>query len=367
VYKSAAQSPHVRPAWGVIGNFAKQLPWVQLPAVHLCPTDGDPGVSPQGEDEITPLPTQTELALEATQDGTPGTASVSGCTTADGTMNINFEKLVDGNWMTASSAHPTLEQNHYEVLNWSVGVGHWRVRAVFPPQGDYLKSESDYKEFEIKSGPTGTGPLPTETFLTLDGFQNGAPGSASVSGNVFLSDGTTPVTGTVNVNFEKLDKGVWTGPNTAPRTLVNGHYEVRNWGVGVGHWRVRAVFPAQGNYAESFSNFHEFDIQRVPTNTFLTVNQVVNGQPGHVSVSGNVFRSSDNTPAIGTVNVNFEKLDKGVWTGPNTAPRTLVNGHYEVLNWGVGVGQWRVRAVFFEQGDYAESDSEFHQFEIKAR
>jgi hypothetical protein len=366
VYKSAAQSPHVRPAWGVIGNFANQQPWTQLPAVHLCPTDGDPSASNQADGESTPLSTQTELTLNATQDGTPGTASVSGCTTAVGTMNVNFEKFMDSKWTLASTAHPTPDSNRYAVLNWAVGVGQWRVRAVSPKDGEHLSSESDYKEFVIKSGPTETRPLPTDTFLTMDGFQNGAPGSASVSGNVFRSGGNTPVIGTVNVNFQRLVGVNWMLESTAQRTLVNGHYEVRNWGVGVGQWRVRAVFPAQGDYDGSESNYHEFSIQPVATNAFITVNQVLPGQPGHVSVSGHVLRTNGN-PVSGTVNVNFDKIEGGAWTYKSTAQPQLVNGGYEVRNWGVGVGQWRVRAVFPAQGDYASSESEYHEFVVNAR
>jgi len=79
-----------------------------------------------------------------------------------------------------------------------------------------------------------------------------------------------------------------------------------------------------------------------------------------------VFHSGTSTPATGTVNVNFNKLVNGTWTYINTAQRTLVNGHYEVLNWAVGVGQWRVRAVFPEQGDYTSSESEYHAFEVKS-
>jgi hypothetical protein len=184
-----------------------------------------------------------------------------------------------------------------------------------------------------------------------------------VSGNVFRSGTSTPATGTVNVNFNKLVNGTWTYMSTAQRPLLNGHYDVLNWGVGVGDWRVRAVFPEQGDYAASESNYHEFSIQRVATNTYLTLGQVRNGTPGSVSVSGNVLRANG-APVSGTVNVNFNKLVNGTWTYMNTAQRTLVNGHYDVLNWGVGVGDWRVRAVFPEQGDYAYSESDYHYFTV---
>ncbi|TMQ05926.1 MAG: hypothetical protein E6J91_39425 [Deltaproteobacteria bacterium] len=262
-----------------------------------------------------------------------------GCATADGTVNVNFDKLEGGAWT------------------------YWRARAVFPAQGDYSTSESNYHDFEIKPVPA---PVPTETFLTLDSYQNGAPGTVSVSGHVFVAGGTTPATGTVNVNFDKLEGGAWTYKNTASRTLVNGYYEVLNWAVGVGQWRVRAVFPAQGNYASSASNYHEFSIQPVATNAFITINQVLPGQPGHVSVSGHVLRANG-TPAMGTVNVNFDKVESGSWTYKDTASRTLVNGYYEVLNWAVGVGQWRVRAVFPAQGDYSGSESDYHEFVVNAR
>lgn len=362
VYKSKSEDSHIRPAWDVIGNFASQNPWIQLPGVHICPTD-ETG-TPDDESEIK-LSTQMDLTLDA-QNGAPGAASVSGCVTAtDGTVNVIFEKFVDSSWMTTGTPQRTLHDNHYEVLDWGVGVGQWRVHAEFPEQGVHSMSEhgvysmakSNYVEFEIKR-------VPTQTYLTLDGYQNGAPGAASVSGNVRRGDGSAPATGTVNVNFQKLEGTTWTTKSTAQRVLVNGHYEVLNWGAGLGEWRVRAVFPEQGNYDSSESNYHYFSIQRVATNTFLTLGQVVNGHPGHVSTSGHVLRTNGN-PASGTVNVNFEKLMNGTYVYMNTAQRILTNGYYEVLNWGVGVGQWRVRAVFPEQGDYSYSESNYHYFSIQ--
>jgi Ca2+-binding RTX toxin-like protein len=105
----------------------------------------------------------------------------------------------------------------------------------------------------------------------------------------------------------------------------------------------------------------------VPTNAYLTVGETLNGQPGYVSVSGNVQRGDDGTDVSGYVNVNFEKLVNGSWQTMSTAQRTLSNGHYDVSYWGVGVGQWRVRAVFpASQGRYAYSESSYHPFEVKS-
>jgi hypothetical protein len=211
----------------------------------------------------------------------------------------------------------------------------------------------------------GPGLKPTQISLTLDGYHDGAPGTASVSGDVFSGAGRTPATGMVNVNFDRRVNGVWTFMSTAQPTLVNGHYEVLNWGVGVGQWRVRAVFREQGDQLESVSDYREFEIQRVATTPSITVDQVLFGQPGFVSVSGDVRRTNGD-PVSGTVNVNFNKFVDGRFTYMNTAQRILVNGHYEVLYWGVGVGRWRVRAVFTEQGDYASSESDYVEFEIKS-
>ncbi|HEU4701394.1 MAG TPA: RICIN domain-containing protein, partial [Conexibacter sp.] len=152
----------------------------------------------------------------------------------------------------------------------------------------------------------------------------------------------------------------------AVRTLDgNGYYEVVNWGVGVGDWRVRAVFSAQGDYAGSESEYKTFSIQPVPTNAYLTLDGTLNGQPGYVSVHGNVQRTNG-APASGTVNVNFQKWNGSSWVTQNTATPTLVNGGYDINYREAGVGQWRVRAVFPAQGDYAQSESEYHSFQIKS-
>jgi hypothetical protein len=76
---------------------------------------------------------------------------------------------------------------------------------------------------------------------------------------VLGADGN-PVNGTVNVNFEKLENGVWNYKNTAQPPVVNSYYQVLSWTVGMGHWRVRAVLFAQGNYLGSMSDYHEFDV-----------------------------------------------------------------------------------------------------------
>ncbi len=71
----------------------------------------------------------------------------------------------------------------------------------------------------------------------------------------------------------------------------------------------------------------------------------------------------DRRVLIGAVNVNFQKYENGMYTTMSTAKVNLANGHYQVSGWGVGVGQWRVRAVFPDQGAYTSSESDYHELD----
>ncbi len=314
--------------------------------------------------DIQPVPTEAPITLVGFQNGTPGTASLQGHirrasnrAPASGRVKVNFQKLVGGTWTTMSTADRTLDANGFwEVTNWGVGVGSWRARAVFDQQGDYAYVESEYRTFDIQ-------PVPTYAPITLDGWQNGAPGTATLHGHVLRVGNNAPARGNVNVNFQKWNGSSWQTMSTAQRTLDgNGYWGVSNWGVGVGSWRVRAVFDAQGDYAYTESEYRSFDIQQVATSSYLTVNQVINGSPGRVSVSGNTLWAGGG--ACCGVNVNFQKLINGTWTTQSTATPGLSNGSWSVSNWGVGVGSWRVRSVFNAQGDFAYSESPYHGFTI---
>ena len=310
----------------------------------------------------TELSTET-FATVTSHNGRPGWVTVEGHVLGEHSLtgdyvNINFQKKENGKFVfnEQQSTHANIENNYYKLEKKPIGEGEWKVVVVFPGFGEDLRSESSEHgehEFTIQA-------IPTETFLTLNSYTNGTPGTASVSGNV--QHNGVGISGTVNVNFQKLVGGTWQTMSTAQRVLSNGHYEVLNWGVGVGQWRVRAVFPDQEEYAGSESEYHEFSLSPVPTESFLTVNQVVKGKPGNVSVSGNVLHNGAGVP--GYVNVNFEKWNGSAWQTMSTAQPGLSNGHYEVLNWGVGAGSWRVRVVFPEQGEYLGSMSEYHEFAI---
>jgi len=344
-----------------------------------CGDDPDPGAErdqsevpsrndPAGDGCNDRVPTEAHIELDTIRNGTPGAVSLHGHvlvtngTPARGIVNINFQKLEGGNWRTLEehTVQKTLDANGYfEVLNRAVGRGEWRVRAVFNEQWHYARAESPYREFTITL-------IPTTAFIEFEGAQDGAPGTASAHGHVLRTSNGAPVNGTVKINFQKLEGGNWRTleEHTVVKTLdANGYWEVRNHPVGVGNWRMRAVFEAQGEYEYSESEYRYFDIQPVATRAYLTKDSEYNGQPGYVSVHGNV-QLTNGAPASGTAYIRFEKWENGAWVLKNTATPTLVNGGYDINHREAGAGQWRVRATFPAQGDYAYSESAYVNFDI---
>ena len=255
--------------------------------------------------------TATNITEPAPHNGQPGTVSASGTvkvTNLSGDVvnggpfvNVNFAKLEGGNWVFKNTDQVTIVNGSYAVNEWQVGVGKWRMKAVFPTQGANNRlheSETGWHEFTINA-TTG---FATESFLTPSLFVNGNPGYVSASGNVNVPN---PEGGTlngqfVNVDFAKLEGGNWVYKNTAQPTIVNGQYSVSNWTVGVGNWRVRVVFPAQGSYHGSESGWHEFSISGASGGwnsdnlggTFTADPDISSREPGRLDVFGRGVENS---------------------------------------------------------------------------
>lgn len=217
----------------------------------------------------------------------------------------------------------------------------------------------------------------TATNITEPSPHNGQPGSVSASGTVKITNllGDTLNGQYVNVNFSKLEGGNWVYKNTDQVTIVNGSYSVSNWTVGVGNWRMKAVFPAQGannRIHESETGWHEFAIAPTgySTQTFLTITGWHNGSPGQVWLNGHVnVTSAEGGPVNGQyVNVNFQKEEgAGNWVYKNTAQPTVFSGEYSVSGWTVGPGNWRARTVFPTQFPFLGSESEYRNFTINKK
>jgi hypothetical protein len=215
--------------------------------------------------------TATNITEPVPHNGQPGTVSATGTVKvtnyagevmgAPQVVNVNFSKFEGGNWVYKNTDQVGISNGSYAVNEWKVGVGKWRLQAVFPTQGAnnrLLASETGWHEFTINA-TTG---FNTESFLTTGVITNGNPGYASASGNIVVPDPEGGVLNgqVVNVNFAKFEGGAWVYKNTDQVGISNGAYYVPAWTVGVGSWRVKVVFPAQGAYHESESGWHEFSI-----------------------------------------------------------------------------------------------------------
>lgn len=93
------------------------------------------------------------------------------------------------------------------------------------------------------------------------------------------------------------------------------------------------------------------------TTTTVEVTQTLNGQPGWVTVGGEV-KPSGGAPAVneGFADIYFFKDESG-WKLKNVAYAPMSNGHFSVQNWTVGKGHWKVLVDFREQGRYFASSS----------
>jgi phosphodiesterase/alkaline phosphatase D-like protein len=102
----------------------------------------------------------------------------------------------------------------------------------------------------------------TETSVELDDVLHGEPGTVTVSGEVLAENGATSSIHHVDVNFSKWDGEKWVYDHTASPapTLGGGKYELRNWPIEHGLWRVKVAFPEQGALQPSESKHLEFEI-----------------------------------------------------------------------------------------------------------
>jgi Ca2+-binding RTX toxin-like protein len=108
-----------------------------------------------GCEETLPSPsTTTTLAEPEPHNGEPGSVTVKGNVEAKGSLNgykvrINFSKEEKGEWVLKSHPEVALAENGNYTDSEGVGVGSWRVKAVFFAQSPYEASESSYKYFTI--------------------------------------------------------------------------------------------------------------------------------------------------------------------------------------------------------------------------
>lgn len=106
-----------------------------------------------------------------------------------------------------------------------------------------------------------------------------------------------------------------------------------------------------------------------PTTAYVSVSNVLHGQPGYVTVSGSVTSTPGAFSLAGrSVRVNYQKKVGGEWQTINTIEPTInAESKYSIPNLGVGVGEWRVRTRFIEQRAFQESEfTPYHYFTIRS-
>ncbi len=102
------------------------------------------------------------------------------------------------------------------------------------------------------------------------------------------------------------------------------------------------------------------------TTTTAHLVEALNGNPGWATIDGNVTANNGASTNGMNVNVTFKKRVNGQWETIETVQRSIANGHYEVVNFRPGKGEWKVRTVFPAQGGLPESASESEpEFTIK--
>jgi len=110
------------------------------------------------------------------------------------------------------------------------------------------------------------------------------------------------------------------------------------------------------------------------SDVYQTVTDIFYGQPGYVGIVGNVYlRNMEDQPVNNVrVNINFYReqgtcaCENGNCPYVDTARADVINGAYSFKFWGKGVGRWCTKTVLYAQGNYAQSESGYHRFQIKS-
>jgi len=372
----------------------------------------DNGEKEEGEDmQFTAEPNTTPYITQPVEsfNGNPGYVTVrGGVSSSEETIygkyvNINFSKWENNEWVYKNTyePHPVVDGGVYEARFWPVGKGKWRVKTVFPAQGSLDASESGYHEFEIKDGyqfvNTNSGKCLDIAWASPD---NGAQAiqyechSPPANNQIFsLSPVNTgshsdffhivarnsgkcvDVRNDNQVAGEQLQQWACvTNPSVSVQEWrrfggSNGwNFEIQHsgqcmdvWESGTGNGHKIDQWPCNGTNAQGWQ-LVSVEGSPVSTQTSIESPEVHNGEPGWVNVGGDLDVAG--YPLSGKwVNVNFQKNEGGTWVTKETKHLSAENaGHFAVSDVWLGVGSWRVRAVYQGEGSLAESVSSYEYF-----
>jgi hypothetical protein len=236
--------------------------------------------------------------------------------------------------------------------------------------------------FRTPSGELGhtwksSGPSGEWTSANLPGTVAARPPLASTEAATGVSFNEATLKGTVNpegsVTSYYFEYGTTTsygskkpvaGESTGPEAAALSVSQTPT-GLAEGttyHYRVVATSP-EGTAYGADKTFKTNSLGT--TETTLSVTQVLNGQPGYVTVSGSVKAGSYSLTGQ-KVKIKYEKeTSAGVWTLMNTIERELnAAGTYGYENLEVSQANWRAVAQFQGGATLASSSSSYQAFHV---
>ena len=356
---------------------------------------------------VAPRSTQTVIDSATALNGNPGWATVKGHINAAGVsalngakVNIKLFKWEGSSWVLKATPQATVGSGNgsFELKNWNgVGPGSWIAKAIFPGQTPFVASESnEAKEgaFEVKDGYQLVNKYSGKCLdVEASGQNNGVNMEQWECGNPATSVNQVftlvPQGGDyyqivarhsnrcADVVNESPNNGAWIqqwdcsgstnqswlGKPGAPgySTFVNkksgkcleiGGPTTAN-GAKAQQWD--CLGESQANQQWSFKSV---EAGPVATKTTEIVTQTLNGEPGWVTVEGEVQAGAYSLNGQ-TVNFFFYKKNTAGEYVYTTSTSTTINNntHFSLANFGVGVGEWKVRAEFPLQGKFARSNS----------
>ena len=367
------------------------------------------GETEEGEDRQFTTAPNTDTYIEqpvGVLHGNPGYVTVrGGVSSSEGLVDntyvhLNFLKKEGGEFKLQYTRTPLVHNGVYEEKYWTVGEGEWEVKAVFPGQGNFDKSESGYHPFTIRDGYQF---INTNSGKCLDIAYESPHNAAQAwqyechspvrSGQVFSlkpvgfgddfqiiarnSSKCVDVRNDNQVAGEQLEQ--WACANPIPSVQIWNRFGGSNgWNFKIQHsgqcmdvhnsgtTNAHKIdqWPCNGTNAQGWQ-LKAVDAPLVPTKVTASVSEILHGEPGLVSVEGDLDVSG--YPLTGKwVNIIYKKKENGVFVQKdNEGVSAESGGHFGWKYRGLGPGTWKVRVVYYGDNPLAESEVETPEFVVK--
>ncbi len=348
-----------------------------------------------------------------TLNGEPGWINISGHVESEAPLNntwvnINFKKKEGGEYKFnhEESTNVELYDSNYSLSNWKIGRGDWLVNVVFEGNSEVPHSETGLEMFTIKNAyhlvaqhsgkclevsygssengmsihqePCGDGhtqqaqaftlvPSPSNPVQYELVNRNSAKcldvAGASGSDGAAIQQYTCLGWGQTNQVFE----GVPSSESDPSHDKYIAQHSGKCLDISGGSTANGALlqqWSCNGAPQQSFG-FESVEADPVPTHTYITLDETLNGHPGYETFHGTV----ESPQAVGgqKVYVNFKRWNGSQYVYTSQAEATLNSaGAYTFPYFGVSTGDWEAIAVYNGSGNTAASSSPegTHKFHV---